>query len=110
MANTTQGYKSLTVDLASMRSLSKRLHEDGNKLEKLLLSLREDVRKVGYDWEDDNYARFLLYFLDRLSRPLSYHDFVQDQAEWLDKAIPDYESLPGDVEARVGKVLSEAGL
>lgn len=106
----TQGYKLVSVDLAAMRSLSQRLRSDGDKLEKLLLSLQEDVRKVGFDWEDDNYAKFLLYFLDRLDRPLGYHDFAQDQAGWIDEAIPIYESLPGDIEAGVGKLLDEAGL
>ena len=110
MADSTQGYKLIKVDLAAMRSLSQRLRADGDKLEKLLLSLGEDVRLVGFDWEDDNYARFLLYFLDRYGRPLGYHDFAQDQGEWLDKAIPEYESLSSDVQARIGETLGQFGL
>lgn len=110
MANASQTYKFIEVELAAMRSLAEKLHSDGRKLERLLLSLREDVREVGFKWEDENYAKFLLYFLDRLSGPLSYHDFVQDQAEWLDKAIPEYESLPGDIQASMGEALGRYNL
>lgn len=110
MAEPVGGYKLVKVDLNSMRSLSGRLRADGGKLKSLINSMVEDVRKVGFKWEDDNYARFLVYFLDRVERVLVYDEFVQDQADWLDKAMPDYESLPGDVEARIGAILSSCGL
>ena len=110
MAESVGGYKLVKVDLNSMRSLSGRLRADGDKREGRINSRVEDVRKGGVKWEDDNDARFLVYFLDRVERVLVYDEFVQDQADWLDKAIPDYESLPGDVEARIGAILSSCGL
>ena len=110
MLDSVQGYKSIQVDLSAMSSLSRRLRDDGDKLAALMNSMVEDVRKVGYDWEDDNYCRFLLYFLDRIERVLTYDNFVELQADWLDKAIPVYASLPDDILARTGNVLSRVGL
>jgi hypothetical protein len=103
-------YKTIQVDLAAMGSLSRRLRDDGDKLKTLMNSLVEDVRKVGYEWEDDNYCHFLLYFLDRADWVLHYDEFVQDQANWLDKAIPEYAALPDDILSRTGTFLGRVGL
>ena len=105
-----ENYKRITVDLAAMRKLSARLRSDGDKYLSLINRMEDSIRKLGYDWEDDNYARFLLYYLDRDERVRPYDEFVPDQADWLDKAIPIYESLPGDITSKVAAVLDEVAL
>ena len=102
------GYKSISVDLASMRELSKRLRSDGEKLRSLMEKMTDDICQLGYKWEDDNYARFVLYYLDREGPVRYYRDFAQNQADWLDRAIPVYESLPGDIVARIDSILEDA--
>lgn len=107
MADSSKGYKSITVDLSAMGKLSARLRSDGDKLLALINAMEKSIRDLGYDWEDDNYARFLLFYLDRDSWVRAYDDFVPDQADWIDRAIPIYEALPGDIQSRTAPILQE---
>lgn len=103
-------YERITVDLGAMRKLADKLRSDGDKLASLIAKINEDIRLLGFDWEDQNYAKFMLYYADREMYVRNYDDFAQDQAEWLDKAIKIYESLASDVEAKIGPVLEGFGL
>ena len=110
MAIDKTNYERITVDLGAMRKLSSKLREDGDKLAGYIGEIDENIRQLGFDWEDQNYARFMLYYADRETWVRNYDDFAQDQAEWLDKAIKIYESLASDVEGKIGPVLEGFGL
>lgn len=92
-------YKSISVNMDAMGKLADRLRTDSEKLKVKVDNIEKDLKELGYDWEDDNYAAFVMYFAESHSLIMRCNEFFEDQAEWLDKMVPLYESLPDDLQA-----------